>query len=90
MRVVAMPGLDDLVANYHEVLARTVGGAGAALLQKNLQGSPLGHAGGQRFASTSDPNYQRWLAWVNAGAPSGIAAASEDAGVDAAAGDGGS
>ncbi len=28
-----------------------------------------GHGGGVQFQSTSDPIYQRWLAWVQAGEP---------------------
>jgi predicted CxxxxCH...CXXCH cytochrome family protein len=28
-----------------------------------------GHLGGQQFASTADPIYMKWLAWIQAGAP---------------------
>ena len=39
------------------------------LLRFPLAGSGSGHAGTTPFASTSDPTYQKWLAWVTAGAP---------------------
>lgn len=29
----------------------------------------LSHAGGTYFANTTDPTYQRWLAWIQMGAP---------------------
>jgi hypothetical protein len=44
------------------------GGASSLLLTKPLQGGPS-HTGTKPFASTSDPTYQRWLAWLTAGAP---------------------
>lgn len=44
------------------------GGASSLLLTKPLQGS-VTHGGIKPFASTSDPTYRRWLAWIAAGAP---------------------
>jgi hypothetical protein len=44
------------------------GGANSLLLTKPLQGSVV-HGGIKPFSSTSDPIYQRWLAWIAAGAP---------------------
>jgi len=44
------------------------GGASSLLLTKPLAGS-VSHGGTKPFASTADPTYQRWLAWVAAGAP---------------------
>ena len=38
-------------------------------LTKPLAGSGVDHMGGKAFASTSDPVYQLWLAWISAGAP---------------------
>jgi hypothetical protein len=74
---------DDLVANYGEVQPRAAAGASSVLLRKPLQSSGLSHAGSQPFPSVSDPTYRRWLAWIEAGAPSGLDGV--DAGVPDAA-----
>ena len=89
MHVVAGATLPtDLAANYAEVLARAMNGASSSLLKKPLLGSGTSHAGTQPFVSTSDPTWQRWLHWVEAGAPSGIGDPPDMSGMDAA-GDGG-
>src|SRR5262249_24504551 len=64
----------DLVANFTEVKPRASSGAGSLLLTKNLAGTVDMHGGGKPFASTMDATYQRWLAWIEAGAPSGLGA----------------
>jgi hypothetical protein len=61
---------DALLANYAEVRPRAMAGAMSPLLVKPQAGS--GHLGATPFASTADPTYQRWLGWVQAGAPSGL------------------
>ncbi len=64
----------DWQANYTNVkidcstLDCLAGGASSPLLQKALVGGAM-HAGSKPFASTSDATYQRWLAWIEAGAP---------------------
>ncbi len=73
----------DWMSNYGDIhidcttLDCLGGGASALLLQKPLVGGAA-HAGTKPFASTADPIYQRWLAWITAGAP-------YDASVDMAA-----
>ncbi len=62
----------DLAANWGEVKARASSGTSSLLLTKNLAGSMDMHTGGKPFASTMDATYQRWLAWIEAGAPSGL------------------
>jgi hypothetical protein len=70
MKVTPMPSGDAaLRANYIEVKARAQMGAMSLLLVKSLEGSAVTHIGGKRFASTGDPVYQRWLAWIDANAP---------------------
>jgi hypothetical protein len=59
----------DVDANYAEVKQRASSGAMSLLLLKNLKGSGQSHGGGMPFATTMDPTYQRWLAWINDGAP---------------------
>jgi hypothetical protein len=70
-----MPTLTvDWLSNYNDIhkdcttLDCLGGGANSLLLTKPLQGS-VTHGGIKPFASTSDPTYQRWLAWINGGAP---------------------
>jgi len=63
---------NDLLANYGEVQPRASSGAMSLILEKNLMGSSVSHGGGKPFASTGDATYQRWLAWIDAGAPSGL------------------
>ncbi len=49
-------------------------GGNSLILTKNLPASAGGvtHGGGTAFPSgTSDPTYQRWLAWITAGNPKG-------------------
>ena len=73
--ITPMPTLAaDWLSNYNDIhkdcttLDCLGGGANSLLLTKPLQGS-VTHGGIKPFASTSDPTYQRWLAWINAGAP---------------------
>ena len=56
-------------ANYTNFVMDAMSGANSLVLTKNLQGSGMTHAGGIKFTSTSDPVYQRWLKWINAGNP---------------------
>jgi hypothetical protein len=67
----------DLAANYGEVKSRATAGGSSLLLEKPLMGSPVQHAGGKQFQSASDATYARWLAWIDAGAPSGLALAGD-------------
>jgi thioredoxin reductase/ferredoxin len=70
MTLIASPATpDEWTANYMDFSARAMDGAMSLVLAKNLQGSGLSHVGGAPFASTSDPTYQAWLAWITAGAP---------------------
>jgi hypothetical protein len=73
--IVAMPtSTSDWTTNYGNIhtdcttLDCLGGGASSLLLTKPLQGSVV-HTGTKPFASTDDPVYQRWLAWIDAGAP---------------------
>lgn len=73
--IAPMPTLvADWLSNYDDIhkdcttLDCLAGGADSLLLTKPLQGS-VSHGGIKPFASTSDPTYQRWLAWIDAGAP---------------------
>jgi hypothetical protein len=73
--ITAMPSTTaDWLSNYNDIrvdcttLDCLVGGAGSLLLTKPLQGSAT-HGGTKPFASSADPIYQRWLAWIGAGAP---------------------
>jgi hypothetical protein len=61
----------DIDANYMAVMAEINATAPeqSPLLRNPLAGSGSGHAGTTPFASTSDPTYQKWLAWIQAGAP---------------------
>src|SRR6185436_10810829 len=63
---VAQPDID---ANYAAFKAEAQNGATSNILTKNLAGSGVSHTGGTSFAATSDPVYQRWLAWINGGTP---------------------
>jgi hypothetical protein len=70
MYVKAMATGADLDANYANVVpAETGSGDQSALLRNPLVGSGSGHAGTTPFANMQDPTYQKWLAWINAGAP---------------------
>jgi hypothetical protein len=73
--IAAMPSVvADWTTNYSDIRADCTtldcigGGASSLLLTKPLQGS-IAHSGTKPFASTSDPVYRRWLAWIDAGAP---------------------
>lgn len=59
----------DIDTNYIGFTANCDTGAPdqSNVLKTMLPGG--GHAGGQEFASTSDPVYQRWLRWIQAGEP---------------------
>jgi hypothetical protein len=61
----------DIDMNYTNAMAEINAGAPAQskLLMNPLAGSGSGHAGTTPFASTADPTYQKWLAWIQAGAP---------------------
>ena len=61
----------DIDMNYMNVMAdiNTTGPDQSPLLTKPLTGSGVTHSGTKPFASTSDPTYQKWLAWIQAGAP---------------------
>lgn len=61
----------DIDGNYSDVLNEInfTTPDQSALLRNPLAGSGSGHAGTTPFASTSDPTYQRWLHWIQAGAP---------------------
>ena len=72
MRVLPRASGADLIANYGEVKPRASEGEASPLLRKPLVGGMVGHAGGLPFKNTGDPVYQRWLAWIRAGAPSGL------------------
>jgi hypothetical protein len=69
----------DWMSNYNNIHADCTsldclaGGASSLLLQKPLVGGAT-HAGSKPFASAADPTYQRWLKWIEAGAPFGAAA----------------
>jgi hypothetical protein len=58
----------SLDANYTSVKGEIDAGndADSKLLKHLLPGG--GHGGGVEFPSTDDPVYQRWLAWIQAGA----------------------
>lgn len=64
----------DWTSNYNDIRVDCTtldcigGGTNSLLLTKPLVAS-IPHTGTKPFASTSDPTYQRWLAWINAGAP---------------------
>ena len=61
----------DIDANYMAVMKEVnlTSPDQSTLLRNPLVGSGSGHAGSTPFASTSDPTYQKWLAWITAGAP---------------------
>lgn len=62
----------DVDNNYQALLGDSLSGAASLVLTKNLANSGVTHAanvaGAKPFQSTSDPTYQRWLVWINAGA----------------------
>ncbi|MDB4969336.1 MAG: hypothetical protein JWN44_5025 [Myxococcales bacterium] len=73
--ITAMPAAAaDWMSNYTNIrvdcttLDCLSGGAASLLLTKPLQGS-VSHGGTKPFASPADPTYQRWQAWLDAGAP---------------------
>ena len=61
----------DIDANYMHVMAEinTTAPDQSQLLRNPLAGSGSGHAGTTPFANTQDPTYQKWLGWIQAGAP---------------------
>ncbi len=61
----------DIDTNYMNAMAEINLGTPdqSKLLRFPLAGSGSGHAGTTPFASTSDPTYMKWLAWIQAGAP---------------------
>jgi hypothetical protein len=61
----------DIDANYASVMKEinTTAADQSPLLRNPLVGSGSGHAGTTPFANTSDPTYQKWLGWIQAGAP---------------------
>jgi hypothetical protein len=58
----------DAAGSYPGFVGDAMSGADSMVLTKNLMGSPLTHSV-KPFASTNDPVYQRWLAWITAGNP---------------------
>lgn len=69
LKAMAVAGTGD--ANYTNFMAdvNTAAPSQSPVLTKNLPGAS--HGGGAKFTGTSDPVYQRWLAWITAGAPKG-------------------
>jgi hypothetical protein len=62
----------DIDANYAQVNPPEVNLTApeqSPFLRNPLAGSGSGHAGTTPFASTADPTYQKWLGWIQAGAP---------------------
>jgi hypothetical protein len=59
----------DRAQTYDAFRAHAMSGESSPVLVKNLAGSGVAHGGGSNFASTSDPIYRRWLAWIQAGDP---------------------
>jgi hypothetical protein len=61
----------DIDSNYMHVMVdvNMTAADQSLLLTKPLQNSGVTHSGTKPFASTSDATYQRWLAWIQAGAP---------------------
>jgi|GEM_PF-2643702 len=57
------------MATYQAFVAAASAGSDSTVLTKNLAGDNVAHVGGKPFASTSDPTYVRWLAWIAAGTP---------------------
>jgi hypothetical protein len=77
----------DQMANYAQVMPRTSGGMNALILQKNLAtNAALTHTGGKPFPNAMDPTFVKWLAWINAGAPSGLGGGGDMAGAGDMAG----
>lgn len=65
----------QLDTNYSNIFNNTcvqgkcidlVNPAASLMLTKNV---PPGHSGGAQLNNTQDPTYQKWLAWIQAGAP---------------------
>jgi hypothetical protein len=69
--LVLKPGSDaaTIMQNYTSFTAQANMGANSPVLIRNLMTDPTTHSGGKPFASTSDPIYARWLAWIQAGNP---------------------
>jgi hypothetical protein len=55
--------------NYNGFKMRAMMGEMSLVLQKNLAGSGVVHTGGTAFAAKTDPTYQKWMTWINAGNP---------------------
>jgi hypothetical protein len=62
----------DKMANYTKMSALSKAGAGSALLVRGLPGATPAHTGAAYFTGTDDALYKKWLAWIEAGAPSGL------------------
>jgi hypothetical protein len=60
----------DIDTNYMHVMVdvNTTAPDQSLLLTKPLQNSGVTHSGTKPFAGTTDATYQRWLAWITAGA----------------------
>jgi hypothetical protein len=56
----------DAAGSYPGFVVDAMNGADSLVLTKNLMGSQITHSI-KPFASTNDPVYQRWLAWITAG-----------------------
>jgi hypothetical protein len=61
----------DIDTNYMNVMGEinTTAPDQSPLLLNPLVGSGSGHQGTMPFANTQDATYQKWLAWIQAGAP---------------------
>lgn len=61
----------DIDANYTSAMNEVNQTAPdqSKLLTKPLTGSGVTHSGTKPFASTTDATYQKWLGWIQAGAP---------------------
>jgi hypothetical protein len=60
---------NTVMMNYVNFTADANTGESSPVLTKNLTTSGVTHGGGKNFATTADPIYVRWLAWINAGNP---------------------
>jgi hypothetical protein len=65
--------MTKLMSNYNQVKMRvtTTDPANSLILLKLLATSQVGmsHPGGTPFSDTNNPMYQRWLVWIQLGAP---------------------
>lgn len=55
--------------NYLNFVAETDGATTSKVLSRLLAADASSHSGGKFFAATTDVTYQRWLRWIQFGAP---------------------